>query len=84
MKDDAGKHAVWNEKFTLSNIHAEIGKDEALVLEAMEKDTLTSDFLGSTEPLSFAALAEFEGLCRHDLIIYDKKLQKAGNIKVAT
>jgi len=54
------------------------------VLEAWEKDPMSSDFLGGTEAVSLAALAEFEGLCKHDLILYDSKKKKAGNVKFTT
>jgi len=50
----------------------------------MEKDTLTSEFLGSIKPIQLEKFAEYEGLCEHDEIIYNSKNNKAGNIKFNT
>jgi Ca2+-dependent lipid-binding protein len=48
VKDAAGKHAVWNEKFCLSNIEAQAIAGKKLVFESYDKDILSSDWLGNT------------------------------------
>ena len=53
VKDDAGKHAVWKEKFILNNLAERIKANESLKLDAMEKDVMSSDFLGNIEPIKF-------------------------------
>lgn len=47
VADDAGKHAVFNEKFTLSNISQQVDAGASLELVAMEKDVGSSDLLGT-------------------------------------
>ena len=82
VKDDAGKYAEWNEKFTLSSIEKWLDND--LVLEAMEKDLASSDFLGSTKPIKFRELASWEGLVKHDVQIFDEKKKVCGSMKFTT
>ena len=84
MKDDAGKYAKWDEKFTLSNIAAQVNEGASLKLEAMEKDVASSDFLGAMKPISFASLCEYEGLIKHDVEILDEKGKVAGSMKFKT
>lgn len=84
VAEDAGKHAVFNEKFTLSNINREVEKEATLVLEAMEKDIASSDLLGTTAPLNWCDLCSFEGLLKHNMDIFDKDGQKAGNVAFTT
>ena len=50
----------------------------------MEKDPLSSDFLGSTKAIKLETLTEYEGLCKHDEVICDKNNNKAGNIQFNT
>ena len=82
VKDDAGKYAKWNEKFTLSSI--EKWHDSDFVLEAMEKDLASSDFLGSIKPIKFRELTSWEGLVKHDLKMFDEKNKVCGSIKFTT
>lgn len=84
VKEDAGKHAVFNERFLLTNISAEIQKDGALVLDAMEKDLASSDFLGSTKPIKWSYICSFDGAVRHDVEIANAKGQKVGNVVFKT
>lgn len=84
VKQDAGKHAVFNERFSLTNISAEIQKDGALVLDAMEKDVASSDLLGSTKPIKWSYICSFDGTVRHDVEIANAKGQKVGNVVFKT
>ena len=82
VKYKAGKYAKWNEKFTLSSI--EKWHDSDFVLEAMEKDLASSDFLGSIKPIKFRELTSWEGLVKHDLKMFDEKNKVCGSIKFTT
>ena len=84
VAENAGKHAVFNEKFTLSNIHQQVEAGHALELQAMEKDVATSDLLGAAHAIPWAELCEYEGLLKHDVEVYNDKGQKCGNIVVKT
>jgi len=53
-KDNAGKNAQWNETFTLDNIQREISSGATLRLEALDDDTLSDDWLGATQPISYS------------------------------
>ena len=50
----------------------------------MEKDLATSDYLGSTEPILFSDLAEWEGRIKHNVSIYDKYQKDVGEITFET
>jgi Ca2+-dependent lipid-binding protein len=56
VKDGAGKNAVFNEKFSLNNIQAQIEAGKKLILEAYDKDVASSDWLGSTSQISYSPL----------------------------
>ena len=80
VADGAGKHAVFNEKFTLNNVNVEVENDSTLVLDALEKDVTTSEHLGSIAPITWSDICRFEGTLKHDVDIVGKGGQKAGNI----
>lgn len=46
VKDGAGKEAVWNEKFCLTQVMDQVESGKRLILEAYDKDLVSSDFLG--------------------------------------
>lgn len=79
VAEDAGKHAIFNEKFELSNVLAEVEKDGELIFDAMEKDVGSSDLLGSTAPIKWKELCEYEGTMKKDVDILFKG-KKAGNL----
>jgi hypothetical protein len=43
--------ATWNELFTLSNIPKAISSGNELKFEALDKDTFSEDWIGSTTPI---------------------------------
>ena len=47
VKEDAGKHAKWHERIQLHDVFKSIKNNEALMLEAYDKDPVGSDFLGA-------------------------------------
>jgi hypothetical protein len=60
-KDNAGKNAQWNETFTLDNIHREISNGGSLRLEALDDDTMSDDWLGATQPISYSEFTRSSG-----------------------
>ena len=54
--EGGGKHAIFNELFTLLDIDDEIITKQRLLIEAYDKDILTSDRIGATLPISFVNL----------------------------
>lgn len=84
VAEDAGKHAIFNERFMLTNVKAEIENDAALVLKAMEKDMTSSDFLGAIKPIAWSHICSFDGTVRHDVEIFGEKGQKVGNVVFKT
>ena len=51
-----------------------------LVLEAFDKDTLTNEFLGSSESISFLKLTEDEEIHNHEITLKDKESKYCGKI----
>ena len=80
VKDGAGTKAVWNEKFSLGNIEAQCLAGKKLIFEAYDKDVASSDWLGSTQPISFAPLIEDDESKTQSLIMFDKDNKKSGEI----
>lgn len=84
VKDGAGLNAEWNEKFRLTQVQDQVISGKRLVLEAYDKDLVTSDFLGATKGLSFVTLVESEDVKEHTLILLDKAKKKAGELKMTS
>ena len=84
VKDGAGLNAEWNEKFRLTQVHEQVLSGKRLVLEAYDKDVLSSDFLGATKGLSFVTLVESEDIKQHTLILLDKAKKKAGELHMTS
>ena len=55
-----------------------------LILEAYDKDLVTSDFLGKTKGISFVTLVENEDVKEHTLTLLDKEKKKAGELKMTS
>ena len=83
-KDDAGKHAVFNEEFMLEDIGKQIKLGGSLTLNAYDEDAASSDWLGASKPQTFADLIANANENRHDLELLDAKKKKAGNIVFTT
>ena len=56
--DDAGKHAVFNEIFTLQDILEKIEEKLELQFNAYDEDTVHDDWLGMTEPIIWQDLVD--------------------------
>ena len=56
VKDDAGKHAIFNEEFILENMEKAVKGNQSLVLESFDKDPTGVDWLGEIKPIAFAEL----------------------------
>lgn len=67
MKDGAGKEAEWNEKFCLTQVMDQVNSGKRLILEAYDKDLVTSDFLGQTKGISYVSLVENEEIKTHNV-----------------
>lgn len=50
-KDNAGKHAVWNESFDLNQIREKVLNGDELVLQTYDEDVTLHDFLGASKPI---------------------------------
>ena len=53
VKDDAGKHAEFNEVFLLDNIKEPIYCGDELILKAYDEDVVTNDYLGEILPIPY-------------------------------
>lgn len=84
VAENAGKHAVFNEKFTLSNIHQSVDEGAALEIAAMEKDVASADLLGMAHAIPWSDLCDYEGVMKHDLDLFNDKGQKCGNVVLKT
>lgn len=84
VKDEAGKEATWDEKFTLKNIREQILNGEELVLNTYDEDLVMHDFLGAARPIPWQDFCfdEKEKVTTVDL--YDKKKKKAGTLTFKT
>ena len=73
--NSAELEATWNEKFKLTDIQ----DDSELVLEVWDKDWVSSDYIGQTDPIKFATYAE--GITEKTLKITDEAGADQGEIK---
>ena len=53
-----------------------------IIFEAYDKDTASSDHLGSTKPIE--SLTEFEGIINHEVEILDSKNGKVGSLNFSS
>ena len=53
-----------------------------VIFEAYDKDTASSDHLGSTKPIE--GLTEFEGIINHEVEILDSKNIKVGSMNFSS
>lgn len=84
VKDDAGKSAKWDEKFCLTQVMDQVLSGKRLILEAYDKDLMSSDFLGQTKGISYVSLVENEELKTHNVQLFDKEKKKAGDLVMTT
>jgi len=84
VKDEAGKEATWDEKFTLNNIKGQILNGEELVLNSYDEDLLIHDFLGGSRPIPWQDFCFDETEKTMTVDLYDKKKKKAGTLTFKT
>ena len=82
--DNGGKHAVWNEEFELENVRQQIRLNQSLVLGTYDKDMVTEDLLGSTNPLTFNSLCQDCEPKSFDLELFDDNYKHIGSAKFTT
>lgn len=84
VKDEAGLHAEWNERFCLTQIDQQIHSGKRFMLEAYDKDIASDDFLGKTKGISYVYLTQDEEQHKHEMKLYDKDGKEAGKLIVTT
>ena len=82
--DNGGKKAVWDEEFELKIIRQQIRLKQSLVLGTYDKDLVTEDILGSSNPITFNRLCQNTDPQDFDLELYDPDLKQVGNAKITT
>ena len=60
VQDEAGKHATFDDTFQLPNVAALVRDNSSLVFEAYDKDLMSSDLLGATDPLDYVEMVQDE------------------------
>ena len=83
-KDDAGKHAKWDETFQFPNISQRARGEDCLIFEAYDKDIGSSELLCKTDELDFVDLVTSSEITKMDLELFDDKMAKAGNVIIST
>lgn len=84
VKDGAGTHATWNEKFCLNGVEKPILAGYKLAFESYDKDVASSDWLGSTTPISLVTLVQDEEAHIHNLTLFDGDKKKSGELEIET
>ena len=79
IKDDAGKHAIWNEKFDLSGLDEAV-KVPPLVLGSYDDDPAGVELLGSVRPIEYRELLETTDELKHNMDMLDEDGKKAGKL----
>jgi len=80
VKDGAGKAAEWNEKFCLTQVMDQVTSGKRLILEAYDKDLVTSDLLGKTKGISYVSLVENDEIKNHTVQLFDTEKKVAGEL----
>lgn len=70
--------------FDLRRIQDQITEGEVLVLEAFDKDLVTSDLMGQTNPISFSTLTQDLDMHSNSLDLYDKNYKHIGTLNIET
>lgn len=79
-----GKEVNFNQELELNNVFKHVRRDGELRFEALDKDLLTSDLIGISNPLSLIALTVDSNPINHVLELYDQNLKMAGTLWVTT
>lgn len=62
----------------------QINANGSIVFEAYDKDIMSSDLLGFTDPLDFIDYAEDDKVHEFDLELFEPKGALAGRVKLST
>ena len=79
-KDEAGKHAVWNELFILKKLDP----NGHLVLKAFDEDPGCLEDLGEIKPIPIKEFMNDTNENKHSLDLFDKSNKKTGNLVFIT
>lgn len=82
--ENGGKEVEFNQQLELTNVYKHVRRSGALKFEALDKDLVTSDLLGISNPLSLIALTADPNPIEHQLELYDKNLKMAGTLWLTT
>lgn len=82
--ENGGKEVEFNQQLELSNVYKHVRREGELRFEALDKDLVTSDLLGISNPLSLISLTADPNPINHELELYDKNLKMAGTLWVTT
>jgi hypothetical protein len=82
-KDDAGKHAIWNETFELDALEIAV-KGSPFILASYDSDPTGVEWLGEIKGLQYKDLCSDAAEKKHDLDMFDKKDKKSGNVVFST
>lgn len=79
--DDAGLHAVFNEKLMCQTIWKQLEVDEEIIFKAWDEDILTDDFIGQSKPMSYRHFCLNEEANEYTVDLFDKR-EKVGVLKL--
>lgn len=82
--DGGGKEVAFNQELELTNVYKHVRRAGELKFEALDKDLVTSDLLGVSNPCSLIALTADQTPIEHELELYDKNLKMAGTLWLTT
>lgn len=68
----------------MPNINKQVNSNGSIVFEAYDKDLMSSDLLGATDPLDFIDYCEDDRVHEFDLELFEPKGAPAGRIKLST
>ena len=80
-KDEAGKHAIFNEDFVLNNIDSALLTGIQLKFETYDEDGPGKlDYIGGTKEIPYQDFIDVITEKTHDMELLDKKLKVCGSI----
>jgi hypothetical protein len=83
--DGAGLEADFNnEVHEMNLVWNQVRRNKLFIMEALDKDVASSDFLGAALPISYNVLTQSTDLIQHDLEIYDENYHHSGYVKFTT
>jgi hypothetical protein len=82
-KDDAGKHAIWNETFELDALDVAV-KGSPFIIASYDSDPTGVEWLGEIKGMSYQSLCNENAEKKWDLDMFDSKDKKSGNVVFTT